>query len=128
LLITDSSLALPLFFYSDRELQRKMIFPIDFDAIHASEADDSGEQNLWAGRSQGVFPFRICEPAALDVEHVPYLVVSRPDGWLPTLLRAEGAGTAVLPDRQPGQWYALGGVFSPVAHPETRLLRVTPKE
>ncbi len=128
LLIADSSLALPLYFYSERELQRKMIFPIDFAAIHASEADDSGEQNLWAGRSLGVFSFRIVAPADLAGSGLSYLVVSRPDGWLPGMLRAGGTALSVIPDRQPGQWYGMGGVFSPMVHPETRLLRAVPKE
>ena len=125
--ITDSSFALPLHFYSPRDVRRLLFYPIDFAAIHATEADDSGEQNLWAGRD-GVFWMRICSVDKLPKPHEAYLIVSRPDGWLPRQLRADGAQISVIPDRQPGQWYGMGGVFSPMAHPETRLLRVTPKE
>ena len=127
ILISDSSLALPLHFYSDRDVRRMMFYPIDFDAIHASEADDSGEQNLWAGGS-AVFNLRICGIAQLPSPRSPFLLLSRPDGWLAQLLRARGVGIRMIPDRQPGQWYGMGGVFSPMVHPETRLLRAIPKE
>jgi 4-amino-4-deoxy-L-arabinose transferase-like glycosyltransferase len=46
ILVADSSFALPLHYYSDRDVRRLSWFPIDFEAIHQYERDDSGEQNL----------------------------------------------------------------------------------
>ena len=57
-LVGDSLLVLPLYFYSGAAARSRIVFPVDFDAIHHFEADDSGEQNLWAGR-KGVFPFPV---------------------------------------------------------------------
>ncbi|HEX3571002.1 MAG TPA: glycosyltransferase family 39 protein [Acidobacteriaceae bacterium] len=117
ILISDSLLVLPLAHYAP-DLQPRLIFPIDFAAIHASEPDDSGEQNLWAGRN-GIFPVRIV-PYRRDLLPQAFVLLSRPRGWLPTRLATDGylisapESPAPLPD--------LGGVFTPLCHSETRVL------
>jgi hypothetical protein len=143
ILVGDSSLVLPLYFYSDEDTRKQILFPIDFDAIHAYERDDSGEQNLWAGRN-GVFPFRISELREIQlgpfshgsiapIENTgdgmahhwvwcrhPLTVIGRPDGWLATSLRAQGFG--LTPARLYPNWGWMGGVFTPMAHPDTQTL------
>jgi hypothetical protein len=123
ILISDSSLSLPLAHYAP-DLQPRLIFPIDFAAIHASEPDDSGEQNLWAGRS-GIFPIRVV-PYRRSTLPAAFTVIGRPNGWLSIRLTAGGYGISSA-DLTP--WPSLGGVFTALAHDETRVLtarRTTP--
>ncbi len=129
ILVGDSSFALPLYFYSAPSIRDRMVFPIDFAAIHRFEKDDSGEQNLWAGRN-GVFPFPIVPFEAVDLRSSSS-VIARPDGWL-----ADAVTRRRLRLRLDGQqavywsadWYRVGGVFTPMAHAETRILRATPAD
>ena len=122
ILIADSNLALPLAWYAPPHIRARLIFPIDFPAIHQYETDDSGEQNLWAGRN-GVFPFQIIlYTSALAAAHPP-LVLARPNGWLATLLASNGL--PLHDETTPAELNALqhlGGVFTPLAHDRTRLL------
>lgn len=120
-LVADSSFVLPLYFYSDTDDRRRIVCPVDFAAIHLFEPDDSGEQNLWAGRD-GVFPFPIVTLDSLRFGG-SFVVVGRPHGWLVQSLkerqvRLDGAV-------EDTRWYGLGGVFTPMAHPETRLMRAS---
>ncbi len=144
LLVGDSLLVLPLYFYSDPVARTKIVFPVDFDAIHHFEADDSGEQNLWAGRN-GVFPFPIVPlddvrfgrytparlvPAELRIPPVAptrcwsdLTVLARPGGWLATGMRERGFQLAE--DDGYRRWEQLGGVFTSLAHFETRIHTAT---
>lgn len=118
ILVADSSLVLPLYFYSSAETAQRIVFPVDFKLIHREQADDSGEQNLWAGR-YGVFPFPVV-PFAGVASTPRALVVARPDGWLAHALeRTGGHLQATAPQ---AAWDEAGGVFSPLTHPETRFL------
>jgi hypothetical protein len=124
ILVADSSFALPLYFYSAEKVRRKMVFPIDFEAIYYWEKDDSGEENLWAGRN-GVFPFPIVRFAAVDVDPGGLVVIARRDGWLAKLvhdrgIRLEDDGEQQATDY--AAWKRLGGVFTPMAHQETRIM------
>ena len=123
ILVADSAFALPLFFYSRKEVQARMVFPLDFPAIHRYEADDSGEENLWAGRN-GVFPFPIIVFSSLYPLQAEDLVMARPDGWLAHEAQAAGFKVVPVPSRAEGMWDHLGGVFTPMGHAETRELRV----
>ena len=116
ILAADSSFVLPLYFYSAPAVRQKIVVPIDFAAIHRYEQDDSGEQNLWAGRN-GVFPFPIVPATQISLPAAGALVIARPGGWL----------THTFPSAQfqiqpATEWYGLGGVFTPMAHVETRLM------
>ncbi len=121
--VADSAFALPLFFYSSKTVQARMVFPIDFAAIHRYEADDSGEENLWAGRN-GVFPFPIVSLSSLYPLQPDDLAVARPDGWLAHEIEAAGCKVVLVPSRAEGLWDRLGGVFTPMGHAETRAWRV----
>jgi hypothetical protein len=120
ILVGDSSFVLPLYYYCDDQNRRRIAFPIDFGAIHRFERDDSGEQNLWAGRD-GVFPFRIGRMRDVLFEDPRGLVVvGRPDGWLARWMELQGVAL-----RQYGEdedWGRVGGVFTPMAHAETRIM------
>lgn len=121
-LVGDSSFALPLYFYSGAGVQGRMRFPVDFEAIHRLEPDDSGEENLWAGR-RGVFPFPVVEFETVRTD-VGEVVICRPGGWLAESIAARGVAMRMEDDGR--FWGDTGGVFTPMAHPETRRMRVVP--
>ena len=120
ILVGDSAFVLPLSFYSAESVRARISFPIDFERIHQFEQDDSGEQNLWAGR-KGVWPFPVIPFAQADLRTPGLAVVGRPEGWLVQAVRA--GGVFLTPDDGDwnNKWYAVGGVFTPMAHPETRI-------
>lgn len=124
ILVADSSLVLPLWFYSSLQTRNAIIVPIDFDAIHRYETDDSGEQNLWSGR-QGIFPLAITLFSDLPPLNPGDLIIARPGGWLRKSLEAEGTVVEPLPENT--QWVQLGGVSTPLGHFETRLMTTMPK-
>jgi len=121
-LVSDSAFVLPFYFYTNGETQDVVTFPVDFGAIHQFEADDSGEQNLWAGRD-GVYPFRITgiDVALRNTSRV--VVVGRPEGWLARAMRQRGFNLTVIGDET--DWGRAGGVFTPMAHSETRIMMAT---
>jgi hypothetical protein len=122
--VGDSLAVMPLYWYGSAELGHQIVFPVDFDAIHRTEADDSGERNLWGGRDS-VFPVPIAAPSELLRDGEEQLLIAPPNGWLAQQLRARGDD---LREAQVGvRWDRLGGVFTPMAHEETRILLVTPK-
>jgi hypothetical protein len=124
ILVADSSFVLPLWFYSSLHIRNAIIVPIDFDAIHRYETDDSGEQNLWSGR-QGIFPLAITSFSDLPRLKPGDLIIARPGGWLKKSLEAEGIVVAPVPEDT--RWVQLGGVFTPLGHFETRLMTAIPK-
>jgi len=124
ILVGDSSFVLPLYFYSPDDVRRRVFFPIDFDAIHRYESDDSGEENLWAGRN-GVFPFRISGLNRGAPLRMGDVMVARPNGWLANALRSGGSNPQMTGEQEvygSADWYRVGGVFTPMAHEETRIL------
>jgi hypothetical protein len=122
--VGDSLLVMPLYWYGSAQLRPQIVFPVDFDAIHRSEADDSGERNLWGGRG-GVFPMPIAAPGDVLRETQEEIVIAPQDGWLARLMRAGGNELRELPE--PVRWDRLGGVFTPLAHEETRMQLATPQ-
>jgi hypothetical protein len=144
ILVADSSFVLPLHFYTEREVRRHLAFPIDFVAIDRLEKDDSGEHNLWGGRD-GVFGLRIPEmkdvwfdPATCEVfwftvpwkrETLPgncrevEVLIGRPDGWLADALKDRGFQLSMTGDTT--DWERVGGVFTPMAHEDTRIFLAT---
>jgi hypothetical protein len=123
IVIADSLFVLPLAHYSSDGVRARIVFPIDFDAIHRFEPDDSGEQNLWAGRN-GIFPVHIVayDPSLFTAGDLT--LVARPNGWLAHSLTADGLSLSEPADNP--AWQQLGGVFTPLAHEDTRLLRAHP--
>jgi hypothetical protein len=122
IVVADSLVVLPLARYSNADVRARIVFPIDFAATHRLEPDDSGEQNLWAGRG-GLFPIRIVayDPALFAAPALT--VVARPGGWLAQRLASDGFR---LDEASPEPaWQSLGGVFTPMAHPDTRILTAT---
>ena len=121
--IADSAFVLPLFFYSGEKERARIVFPIDFEAIHQYEAEDSGEENLWAGRN-GVFPFAVVPFRSLLPLRADDLVLARPDGWLARDIQAAGFKGVPVPSRAQSMWDRLGGVSTPMGHSESRELRI----
>jgi hypothetical protein len=122
--VGDSLVVMPLYWYGSAALRREIVFPVDFDAIHQIEADDSGERNLWGGRD-GVFPVPIAAPGDVLREGEEEIVIAPQDGWLARAMRAHGDELRESPE--PVRWDRLGGVFTPLAHEETRMQLATPK-
>ncbi len=119
IVVADSLFVLPLAHYSSEDVRARIVFPIDFNAIHRLEPDDSGEQNLWAGRD-GLFPVRIVSYDPSLFASPTLTVVGRPGGWLAQRLAADGYH---LDETKPEPaWQGLGGVFTPMAHEDTRIL------
>ena len=124
IVVGDSSFVLPLYFYAAPQDRRRIFFPIDFDAIHKFEADDSGEQNLWAGRDV-VFPFRISTLKSGVALQAGDVLVVRPDGWLAHELYGDSNTLRMTGEQEvygSADWYRVGGVFTPMAHEKTRIL------
>jgi len=119
ILVADSLFVLPLAHYASEPVRARIVFPIDVAAIHALEADDSGEQNLWAGRG-GLFPFPIVPYDSTLLSSPSFTVIARPNGWLAQSLTRDGFQLSAAAREQP--WDQLGGIFTPMAHPETRIL------
>jgi hypothetical protein len=122
--VGDSLAVMPLYWYGSAALRQQIVFPIDFDAIHRSEADDSGEQNLWGGRD-GVFPVKIATPAELLAEPQERVLVGPEQGWVANDLRQRGYVLREQSTHVP--WDRLGGVFTPLAHEQTRIFLAAPK-
>lgn len=120
--VSDSAFVLPFYFYANGETQDVIAFPVDFDAIHQFEADDSGEQNLWAGRG-GVFPFQIAGVDAALQGLSRVVIVGRPDGWLAKTMEQRGFNLKVIGDES--SWDRVGGVMTPMAHSESRIMMAT---
>lgn len=120
--LSDSSLALPLAHYASPELRARLVFPIDFAAIHAWEPEDSGEQNLWAGRN-GLFPLRIVPYSPDLAAGRPSIVIARPGGWLARKLAFDGLALSNITSPEDSTLLGgVGGVFTPMDHEDTRLL------
>jgi Dolichyl-phosphate-mannose-protein mannosyltransferase len=120
IVVGDSLVVLPFAYYSSEAVRARIVFPIDFDAIHAFESDDSGEQNLWAGRD-GIFPVRIVGKLSDDIPP-ELIVIARPGGWVARHLSSFFVLTDVDTPLQTNAWQNLGGIFTPLAHEDTRLL------
>lgn len=124
IVVGDSLIVMPLHWYGSAEFRRQIVFPVDFDAIHRIEADDSGERNLWGGRDT-VFPVDIDSPRDVLRDSEEEIVIAPQDGWLARMMRARGDDLRKVPTDV--RWGRLGGVFTPLAHDETRLQLATPK-
>jgi hypothetical protein len=122
--VGDSLVVMPLYWYGSAQLRRQIVFPVDFEAIHRSEADDSGEENLWGGRN-GVFPVPIAAPSDVLREDEEEVVIAPQDGWLAREMRARGEELREVPVEV--RWDRLGGVFTPLTHEDTRIQLATPK-
>lgn len=127
ILVGDSLVLLPLAHYADDGVRQRLVFPIDFDAIHRSEPDDSGERNLWAGRD-GLFPVRIAPSSSALPAGPDALLLARPAGWLAQRLAIDGYRLTPLPHSdapgdagRPAGYGDLGGVFTPLMHEDTLL-------
>ena len=118
IVVSDSLFVLPLAHYSTDGVRARILFPIDFDAIHVHEPDDSIEQNLWAGRN-GIFPITIVAYDRSLFAGRELTLIARPDGWLAHRLISDCFHLS-QPDHNPA-WQHVGGVFTSLDHDETRL-------
>ncbi len=119
ILVADTSFVLPLAFYSKEDVRRRIVAPIDFAAIHRMEKDDSGEENLWAGR-EGLWPIKVARFGEVRVAPGD-VVIAREGGWLAESVRGRGFRLEEVPG---GEWDRLGGVFTPMGHEGTRMFRM----
>jgi hypothetical protein len=112
--VTDSLLSLPLYFYSKPEVARRLVFPVDFEAIHRYKGEDSPEQNLWAGRNF-VFPLPIVPLTEFEQSTPNFLIVTTKDNWILWRYAVQGRAPRLLPILpRAGN---IGG-FTPLSHGE----------
>ncbi|HWR37818.1 MAG TPA: glycosyltransferase family 39 protein [Clostridia bacterium] len=121
IVVSDSLLALPLYYYSPPQLSSRIVFPVDFDAIRRYKREDSPEQNLWAGRN--IFPIRIQSLKGLARSTPKYVIVATRDNWLLQKLSAEGTPAEPLPIDIGSRH--IGG-FTPLCHGEAFLFEKGP--
>jgi len=96
ILVPDIALVLPFEYYTSPDIASRVVFPIDFRAIHKYQSNDGGEQNLWAGGNR-VFPMPIEEVASLEVGNVgESLIVSPNNNWFLRDLRDAGYRPVLL--------------------------------
>lgn len=93
--VSDSLLVLPLYHYSSPQVASRIVFPLDFKAIHKYKHEDSLEQNLWAGRQ--LFPVPIVSLQQLENDMKNYLIVTTQGNWLLQQLDADGDPATTLP-------------------------------
>lgn len=93
--VSDSLLVVPLYHYAPPEVAKRIVFPLDFEAIHKYKHEDSLEQNLWNGR--GVFPMPIVSLQAMEHGIPNYLIVTTQWNWLLQKLEADGMPAHELP-------------------------------
>ena len=96
LLVSDSLLVLPLYYYAPPQIASRIIFPVDFRAIRQYKGEDSPEENLWAGRNN-VFPVPIVPLDDLLDQTSNFLIVSTDDNWLLRRLVEDGDKPKELP-------------------------------
>ena len=96
LLVSDSLLALPMYYYAPPEVASRMVFPVDFRAIRQYKGEDSPEQNLWAGRNH-IFPVPIISLDDVLDQTSNFLIVSTDDNWLLKRLGEDGDTPTQLP-------------------------------
>jgi hypothetical protein len=118
IVVGDFMFVLPLAHYSQPDVRGRIVFPIDFNAIHATEATDSVYENLWAGRN-GIFPIRIVPYDSAAFTQNEIILIARPDGWLAQRLSRDGFHLG-QPDENRA-WQNVGGVFTSLSLFETRL-------
>jgi hypothetical protein len=109
--VPDSLLVLPLYHYSSPEVASRIVFPLDFKAIHKYKGEDSLEQNFWAGRQ--VFPVPIVSLRQLEDDMQNYLIVTSQGNWLLQQLDADGDPARTLPIYT--QSHDIRG-FTPLCH------------
>lgn len=93
--VSDSLLVLPLQHYSPPEIASRIVFPLDFKAIHKYKGEDSLEQNLWNGRQ--LFPVPLVSLQQLENDMKNYLIVATQGNWLLQQLDADGDPARTLP-------------------------------
>lgn len=101
LVVPDSLLALPLYYYSPAATASRIVFPFDLKAIRQFKGEDSAEQNLWAGRS--IWPLAV-EPIDQIECDLPSCHIIAPAGnWLIWKLVADAT-----PAKPLGVWIHSG--------------------
>lgn len=89
LAVTDALLTTPLYYYSSPDIRRRIVVPLDFDAIRKYKGEDSPEQNLWGGRGM-VWPMPVVSLHDFERSTPDYFIVSTPDNWLVRKLNDDG--------------------------------------
>lgn len=111
IVVSDSLLSLPLFYYAPREVGSKVVFPFDVEAIRTYKRDDSPEQNLWGGRNH--LPIRVMPVQTLQRTTSDYIIVTTRGNWLLRKMTADREAPRELPiNSDSGDLWS----FFPLAH------------
>ena len=96
ILVPDIALVLPFDYYAPPDIASRVVFPIDFRAVHKYQSNDGGEQNLWAGGNH-VFPMPLEKVASLEAENAgESLIVASTNNWFLHDLRDAGYRPVLL--------------------------------
>lgn len=87
LVVPDSLLALPLYYYSPRSISSRLVFPFDQVSIRQFKGEDSAEQNLWAGRS--IWPLAVLPIDHIDCSSPDCHIIAPGGNWLIAKLAAD---------------------------------------
>lgn len=107
LVVPDSLLAFPLYYYSPPDTAARIVFPFDVKAIRRFKGEDSAEQNLWAGRR--TFPLTISALNRVECSWKECHIVSPPGNWLIAKLEADGIPAKVYDARTNSRHLRAGG-------------------
>jgi hypothetical protein len=93
--VSDSLLVQPLYHYAPRQVAERLVFPLDFPAIHKYKGEDSLEQNYYAARD--LFPVPLVSLKYLE-SHIPtYTIVTTQGNWLLSQFAKDGEPVEALP-------------------------------
>lgn len=96
IVVPDSLLVLPLMHYSSPEDRARIVLPIDFDAVHRYQHEDSAEQTLFAGHD--LFPVKMVRTSELRKQFPTFTIVGNDTSWLIRKYSDENVSLNLLPD------------------------------
>ncbi len=113
--VADPLLALGLEQYAPASLVARIVFPVDFPAIRFFRHDDSGEENLWAGRNL-IYSLPIIPLADFHNNAGKYLVLAGDGNWMVNDLAYHRYPIQRLPIKLTGHLGAMSMTLSPALY------------
>lgn len=109
--VSDSLLVQPLYHYAPRQVAARIVFPLDFDAIHKYKKEDSLEQNFHTAKD--LFPVPLVSLNDLEIKIPYYTIVTTQGNWLLRQFENDGVHAQLLPINTHST--DIGG-FTPLCH------------
>ncbi len=112
IVIADPLTVLTFEHYAPPDLTARVVFPVDFPAIRLYRHDDSGEENLWAGRGW-IYSVPIVPLADFQRTADQYVILGKDQNWMQRDLLVHRYPVWRLPINAGAE--AIGG-FTPLCH------------